>query len=169
MEPDQVVRCESRYFPTGVAGVGLMWLVGLVAAVVYRLRDPGSFERYGPAAFPLTLLVFGGLLVLTISLGVILDRYVVRAIEFGRTHVRLESRARVRTVPVAELTGVRVSHGGDTERGYQQTSLTLRWLGGGRTIDCDHDPALGQALTRLLPSRVAITEQWNELDEPDPS
>jgi hypothetical protein len=155
---DQPVRCEVPYFPGAVVGLGSVWLVGLVVETVRELR---SHHLY-----PSALLVLFGLLTLTVCTGVIRSRHVVRAVEFTKAQVRLESRRRVRTMRVADMYAVRIEHTGDTLSGYQQTSLLLEWRLGSRSVVCDHDPALASALVRLLPSYVAVTERWNELREP---
>lgn len=116
--------------------------------------------------YPSSLLVLCGLLALTVCVGLIRSRYVLRVVEFTRTQVRLESRARVRTVPIADLMAVRIAHSGDTDRGYQETSLHLEWRGGGKWLVYGHDPTVGEALVKLLPSGVVVDERWEELQEP---
>jgi hypothetical protein len=155
---DQSVRCDAPYFPGAVVGLGLVWLVGLVVV--------GVQELLSHHVYPFVLLFLCGLLVLTVCTGLLRSRYVVRTVEFTKAQVRMESRARVRTVRIADLSAVSVEHTGDTASGYQETSLRLEWRIGSRLIICDHDPALGQALERLLPSHVAVKERWDQLREP---
>lgn len=155
------VRCEAPHFPTIVVAMGLIWFTGLVVLAVQKvfLHRDGLF----------TLIFLCGLLALTVCIALIRSRYVVRAVEFTTTQVRLESRARVRTASIADVREVRVSHSGNTEGGYQKTTLLLIWRdGASRWFVCNHDPSLGKTLLRLLPSHVALKEQWDELQEPMP-
>lgn len=155
---DQSARREVPYFPAAVAASGLLWLCGL--AVV------GFEVLFSRRAHPATLLVPGGLLALTVCVGLIRRRYVVRAVEFTEAEVRLESLVGVRTMPLAEVSAIRVEHTGDTASGYQQTTLWLERSDGSRSLACNHDPALGEALKRLIPPHVAVEERWDELQEP---
>ncbi|MCI2419730.1 hypothetical protein MOQ72_19985 [Saccharopolyspora sp. K220] len=157
MGTDQSVRCEVPYFPAAGVGFGLMWIVGLVYVGLQGPSHPG---------YPWDLLVFFGLLLLTVCGGLIRSRHVVRAVEFTESQVRLERRADVRTVHIANVRAVWIEHTGDTASGYQETSLRLEWRGGSKSVVCYHDPALGQALLRLLPSHVAVKERWDQLREP---
>lgn len=158
MATEQSVRCEVPYFPAVVVSFGLMWLVGLGVAGFRWLR-------HGPT-HPGEFLILGGLLALTVCIGLLRSRYVVRAVEFSKAQVRLESRAGVQTVSIADVRAVGVEHTGDTASGYVETSLRLDWRDGGRSFDCHHDPTLGPALVRLLPSHVTVEERWDELQEP---
>ncbi|MBV7698653.1 hypothetical protein [Streptomyces sp. TRM70350] len=96
---------------------------------------------------------------LTVCTGLLRSRYVVRAVEFTKAQVRLESRAGVRTVRIADVRAVRVEHSGDTADGYVETSLRLDWREGSRSFDCHHDPTLGPARVRPLPSHVTVEER----------
>ncbi|MEU8981361.1 hypothetical protein [Streptomyces sp. NPDC048309] len=158
MGKNQSVRCEARYFPAASVGIGLVCLVGLVVE--------GSRELLHDHVYPSALLTLCGLLALTVCAGLIRRRYVLRAFEFTKVQIRLASRAGVRTVRIADVSAVRIEHTGDTASGYQETSLRLEWRDGSRSIVCDHDPELGQALVRLLPSHVAVKERWDQLREP---
>jgi len=154
---DQSVRCEVPYFPAAAVGIALLWIVGLVYVGLLGPSHPG---------YPWDLLILCGLLLLTVCVSLIRSRHVVRAVEFTKSQVRLESRANVRTVRMADVRAVSVEHTGDTASGYQATSLRLEWRDGARSVSCDHDPALGQAIRRLLPSHVAVHERWDQLHEP---
>ena len=114
-------------------------------------------------------------MLLTVCTSLIRSRHVVRAVEFTKLQVRLETRAYVLTVHIDDVRAVRIEHTGDTDSGYQRTFLRLEWLYGGagmdgvvlvETIVRHHDPALGEALLRLYPSHVAVTERWDQLQEP---
>ncbi|GEC08416.1 hypothetical protein SSP24_60710 [Streptomyces spinoverrucosus] len=158
MGTEQSVRCKVPYYAPVVVGFSLVWLGGLVVLGFRWLRHdpthPGEF------------LLVGGLLTLTVCIGLLRRRSVVRAVEFTKAQVRLESRAGVRTVPIADLRAVGVEHTGTTVDGYVSTSLRLDWRDESRSFDCSHDPTLGEALVRLLPSRVTVEERWDELQEP---
>ncbi|MGP3966502.1 hypothetical protein [Streptomyces sp. 6N223] len=158
MGTEQSVRCEVPYFPSAVVGISLVWLGGLGVVGLRWLRH----QPWHPGEF----LIFGGMLVLTVCTGLLRSRYVVRAVEFTKAQVRLESRANVQTVRIADVRAVWVEHTGDTVNGYAGTSLELDWRHGSRSFVCDHDPTLGQALVRLLPSHVTVEERWHELQEP---
>jgi hypothetical protein len=153
---DESVRCDVPYFPAAAVGLGAVF-GGLVIEGVRELFS----GRLSPA-----LLVPFGLLVLTIGVSLIRSRYVTRTVEFSGTHVRLESPKRVRTVPIADVKRVSVEHGGDTASGYHETTLRLESRGGSEIFRCAHEPELVQALTRVLPERVAVTEEWPALQEP---
>ncbi|MET9832838.1 hypothetical protein ABZ078_26880 [Streptomyces sp. NPDC006385] len=158
MEAEQSVRCEVPYLAPVVVGTGLVWLGGLgVAGFRWLRHDP---------THPGEFLILGGLLALTVCTGLLRSRYVVRVVEFTKAQVRLESRADVRTVRIADVRAVGVAHSGDTASGYVETSLRLDWRDGSRSFVCDHDPTLGQALVRLLPSHVTVEERWDQLQEP---
>lgn len=152
------MRCEAPYFPGFLETIGLMWLVGLVIV--------GFKGLHSPHGYPYTMLILGGLLVLTVCACVVKIRHVVRAIEFTKTHVQCESRVGVRTVDIADVTAVCIEHTGDNASGYQNTWLRVEWRKGSRSISFAHDPALAQALVRVLPSHVAVKERWAELHEP---
>ncbi|MFC6879395.1 MULTISPECIES: hypothetical protein [Actinomadura] len=155
------VRCETSYAPMGVIGFALMWIFSMVGLATDRKPSDRGYAW--------SLLVLGGLLILTICVGLIRSHYVLRVIEFTRAQVRFESPARVRTVPIAEVSAVLVEHSGDTEKGYQETSLQVQWRHRRKRIVFEHDPALGPALVRLLPWQVPVHEQWLDLSEPDPT
>ncbi|MEU3625160.1 hypothetical protein BS329_20950 [Amycolatopsis coloradensis] len=154
MGSEQSVRYEVPYFPATVVGFALLWLTGLGVTLFSR------------PLHPLGLLILSGLFVLTVCVGLIKSRYVVRVVAFTETQVRLESRAVAWTVPIVDLRAVRLTHSGDTSSGYQTTSLLLDWRDGYRSVVCDHDPEMGRTLVRVLPAQVVVNEQWNELQEP---
>ncbi|MBB6378181.1 hypothetical protein BKA01_005441 [Pseudonocardia eucalypti] len=82
-----------------------------------------------------------------------------------RSQVRLTSRTRKRTRLTAELS-VRVEHTGDTDEGYNRTTLTLRWPDDTVIMSNQHSPELGRRLGKLFGPDVRVDEEWRELEEP---
>lgn len=108
--------------------------------------------------------ITGGLFVLGWLLGTVSAVYDVTEVEFTPQNVRLRSGARTRTVNVADLRGVQITHSGDTDSGYRSTSLQLTWHDERQKLDGVHDPTLASSLTRLLPRHVTVEEEWQELE-----
>ncbi|MBF8187166.1 hypothetical protein ITP53_15765 [Nonomuraea sp. K274] len=88
------------------------------------------------------------------------DRYEVTAMEFTSHQVRLVTRAGVRTLEVADVIRVTVTHSGLTDEGYKRTSLEVTWCDGKESIDSVHDVTLAPSLSRLLPPGVEVRDAW---------
>ncbi|GGK48151.1 hypothetical protein [Streptomyces flaveus] len=106
-----------------------------------------------------------------VVLAMVAGLFEVHTVEFTEQRVRLVSNARTRIRDVTDLESVEIVHSGNTEDGYTQTSLRLTWSGshrGSHTIDDNHDAALAHSLTRVLGTRLHMSERWKTLEPPPP-
>lgn len=100
------------------------------------------------------------------ALGRLDDRRQPHTAFITRGEVRLASRIRRWTRPTTDLTGVRVEHTGDTDEGYNRTTLTLAWPDGSVVMSDRHSPELGRRLGELFGPDIRVDEEWRELEEP---
>jgi hypothetical protein len=149
----------------GRAGCALGGLAGLTAGTIAGVLAFVIFST--PSAWTLALVVL--FIVAGAVLGVIAGRREVHTAQFTSEQVRLRSKLTSRTVRVADLTAVTVEHSGDTDSGYQQTSLRLALPDGSEVVLKDgYHPTLAGSLTQLVGPTIQVEEKWQPL-EPPPS
>jgi hypothetical protein len=141
----------------GLAGLTAGTIAGVLAFVIFSTPPAWTF------ALVALFIVAGAVL------GVVAGRREVHTAQFTGERVSLRSTTATRTVPVAELAAVAVDHSGDTDAGYQQTSLRLALPDGSEVIlkDC-YAPTLAGSLIQLLGPTIQVEEKWQPL-EPPPS
>jgi hypothetical protein len=136
--------------------MAFLWAVALIYLTAQQL-----FTDDHP--YPQPLIVFAGLLAVTVAVGVLRTRAAIHSVAFTRAHVLLERRAGQRTIATADLTEVSIRHTGDSHSGYNATTLRLTGRDGPEDLDCPHLPDLAESLRSLLPAHVTVPEQWDEL------
>ena len=149
----------------GRSGCALGGLAGLTAGTIAGVLAFVIFST--PSAWMFVLI--GLFIVVGAVLGVVEGRHEVHTAQFAGEQVRLRGKLTSRTVRVADLTGVTVDHSGDTDAGYQQTSLRLALPDGSEVVLKDsYAPTLAGSLIQLLGPTIQVEEKWQPL-EPPPS
>jgi len=149
----------------GRGGCAMGGLAGLTAGTIAGVAVFVAFSASTAWTFALVVLC----IVAGAVLGVVAGRHEVHTAQFTGERVRLRSTIATRTVPVAELAAVTVDHSGDTDAGYQQTSLRLVLPDGSEVVLKDrYDPTLAGSLSRLLGPTIQVEEKRQPL-EPPPS
>lgn len=144
--------------PGGLAGLTAGTIAGVLAFVIFST----------PPAWTFALVVLG--VVVGAVLGAVAGRHEVHTARFTSEQVRLRSKLATRTVPVADLTAVTVDHSGDTDTGYQQTSLRLAIPDGSEVVLKDsYAPTLAGSLAQLLGPTIQVQEKWQPLEPPPAS
>jgi hypothetical protein len=141
----------------GLAGLTAGTIAGVAVFVIFSASTVWTFALVG-------LCIVAGAV-----LGVVEGRHEVHTAQLASEQVRLRTKLTSRTVRVADLTAVTVDHSGDTDAGYQHTSLRLALPDGSEVIlkDC-YAPTLAGSLTQLLGPTIQVEEKWQPL-EPPPS
>lgn len=139
-------------------------LVGLVIAFVGGLALSVPF---GWCALTVVLCAtVGG------GFGYVVSRRSIMRVIFEGENAYLVSKTARRQVSLSDLRDVSVHHYGDSNAGYTQTQLTVRWRstasGRVRRVELPnaHDPALAHRLVEILGPRTHVEEHWQELRAP---
>ncbi|GII28609.1 hypothetical protein [Planotetraspora mira] len=157
MADDETLTWTSRSRSLGLLQTGCgCFPVGMILCTVLYVITPLDGT---PLLYLLGLVIATGAVI-----GLVGGRTEVHTAEFTRRQVRLVSKTVTRTVDVADLTSLTVEHSGDVDQGYDETTLGVTWPDGTERIGGVHDPTLASSLTEWLGPRVAVQEQWKELD-----
>jgi hypothetical protein len=109
----------------------------------------------------ITVIVIGA------GLGMLAARHRVHTATLTAHRIVLASAVATRTVNIADLKTVSVTHAGDTDHGYTRTTLHLILADGcGVDLVGSYNPKLAESVGRVLGAKFPVEETRRELDPP---